>query len=82
VLVESTSALDAAAEYEFFQQFRRLAVGRTTILISHRFSTARMADRIYMLVGSRITEAGSHAQLLQQGGEYARLFELQAGNYC
>jgi ATP-binding cassette, subfamily B, bacterial len=81
VLDEPTSALDAAAEFEVFQQFRRLAVGRTTILISHRFSTVRLADRIYMLSGGRITEAGSHTELLRQGGEYARLYELQAGNY-
>jgi ATP-binding cassette, subfamily B, bacterial len=81
VLDEPTSALDAAAEYEVFQQFRRLAVGRTTLLISHRFSTVRMADCIYLLAGGRIAEAGTHAELLQQRGEYARLFELQAGNY-
>jgi ATP-binding cassette subfamily B protein len=81
VLDEPTSALDAAAEYEVFQQFRHLATRRTTILISHRFSTVRMADRIYMLANGRITEAGSHAELMRQGGEYARLFELQAGNY-
>jgi ATP-binding cassette subfamily B protein len=81
VLDEPTSALDASAEYEVFQQFRQLATGRTTILISHRFSTVRMADRIYLLANGRITEAGSHAELMRQGGEYARLFELQAGNY-
>ncbi len=81
VLDEPTSALDADAEYEVFQQFRRLALGRTTILISHRFSTVRMADRIFMLAGGRITESGSHAELMQRGGEYARLFALQAGNY-
>ena len=56
VLDEPTSALDAEAEYEVFQQFRRLAAGRTTLLISHRFSTVRMADRIYVLAGGRITE--------------------------
>jgi ATP-binding cassette subfamily B protein len=81
VLDEPTSALDAAAEYEVFQQFRHLATGRTTILISHRFSSVRMADRIYLLANGRIAEAGSHAELMRQGGEYARLFELQAGNY-
>ncbi len=81
VLDEPTSALDAAAEYEVFQQFRHLANGRATILISHRFSTVRMADRIYLLANGRITEAGSHAELMLLGGEYARLFELQAGNY-
>jgi len=81
VLDEPTSALDGAAEYEVFQQFRHLATRRTTILISHRISSARMADRIYMLANGRITEADSHVELMQQGGEYARLFELQAGNY-
>jgi ATP-binding cassette subfamily B protein len=81
VLDEPTSALDASAEYEVFQQFRSLAAGHTTVLISHRFSTVRMADRIYLLVGGRITEAGTHAELIQQRGEYARLYELQAGNY-
>jgi ATP-binding cassette subfamily B protein len=81
VLDEPTNALDASAEYEVFQQFRRLALGRTTLLISHRFSTVRMADRIFMLAGGRITESGSHAELMQRRGEYARLFELQAGNY-
>ena len=81
VLDEPTSALYAAAEYEVFQQFRHLATRRTAVLISHRFSTVRTADRIYMLANGRIMEAGSHAELMQQGGEYARLFELQAGNY-
>jgi ATP-binding cassette subfamily B protein len=81
VLDEPTNALDAAAEYEVFQQFRRLALGRTTLLISHRFSTVRMADRIFMLAGGRISESGTHAELMQRRGEYARLFELQAGNY-
>ncbi len=81
ILDEPTSALDAAAEYDVFQKFRQLAAGRTTILISHRFSSVRMADRIYMLAGGRITEAGSHDELMKCGGEYARMFELQAGNY-
>ena len=73
--------MDAAAEYEVFQQFRHLATRRTAVLISHRFSTVRMADRIYLLANGRITEAGSHVELMRQDGEYARLFELQAGNY-
>jgi ATP-binding cassette, subfamily B, bacterial len=81
VLDEPTSALDASAEYEVFQKFRQLADGRTTILISHRFSSVRMADCIYVLGNGRITEAGSHDQLMRRGGEYARMFELQAGNY-
>ncbi|MFH1066934.1 MAG: ABC transporter ATP-binding protein, partial [bacterium] len=81
VLDEPTRALDASAEYEVFQKFRQLANGRTTILISHRFSTVRMADRIYVLANGRIAEAGSHDELMRRGGQYARMFELQAGNY-
>ena len=81
VLDEPTSALDAFAEYEVFQKFRQLAVGRTTILISHRFSSVRMADCIYLLNNGRIAEAGTHEQLMSLGGEYARMFERQAGNY-
>ena len=81
VLDEPTSALDAFAEYEVFQKFRQLAVGRTTILISHRFSSVRMADCIYLLNNGKIAEAGTHEQLMKLGGEYARMFELQAGNY-
>jgi ATP-binding cassette subfamily B protein len=81
VLDEPTSALDAAAEYEVFQMFRALAAGRTTLLISHRFSTVRMADRIFVLADGKIVEAGSHEELLRRGGEYARMFELQASNY-
>lgn len=81
VLDEPTSALDAAAEYEVFQKFRQLAQGRMTILVSHRFSTVRMADCIYVLANGRIAESGSHDELMRRGGEYARMFELQAGNY-
>ena len=81
VLDEPTSALDASSEFEVFQKFRVLAAGRTTILISHRLSTVRMADCIYVLANGKITESGSHEDLMQLGGEYARMFELQAGNY-
>ncbi|NLG29186.1 MAG: ABC transporter ATP-binding protein [Chloroflexi bacterium] len=81
VLDEPTSALDAASEFEVFQRFRDLAGGRTTVLISHRFSTVRMADRIIVLAGGRIAEMGSHDELMQQGGMYARLFEMQAKAY-
>jgi hypothetical protein len=81
VLDEPTSALDAAAEYEVFQKFRQLTQGRAAVLISHRFSTVRQADCIYVLQEGRIAEAGAHTELIRRGGQYARLFELQAGNY-
>ncbi len=81
VLDEPTSALDAQAEFEVFEQFRQLMRGRSTILISHRLSTVRMADRIYVLDGGRIIESGSHDELIALRGKYARLFELQAQPY-
>ena len=81
VLDEPTASLDARAEYEVFEHFRQLAAGRTAILISHRFSTVRMADRIYVLQDGRIVESGSHAELVRQGGLYAQLFEIQARYY-
>ena len=81
VLDEPTSSMDANAEYAVFQNFRQLAAGRTAILISHRFSTVRMADRIYVLKDGRITEGGTHDELMHCGGTYARLFETQAQYY-
>jgi ATP-binding cassette subfamily B protein len=81
VLDEPTGALDARAEYEVFKKFRQLAAGRTVILISHRFSTVRMADRIYVLEDGRIIESGTHDELVSRGGTYARLFETQAQYY-
>lgn len=74
-------ALDAEREYEIFQRFRRLTEGKIALLISHRFSTVRMADRIAVLEGGRLTELGTHADLLDQDGTYARLFHLQAQGY-
>lgn len=81
VLDEPTSALDAKAEYAVFQNFRQLAFGRTAILISHRFSTIRMADRIFVLQDGSITEAGTHDELMNAGGTYAHLYETQAHCY-
>jgi ATP-binding cassette subfamily B protein len=81
VLDEPTSSLDADNEMAVFQRFRELTVGKMAVLISHRFSTVRMADRIYVIEGGRLTEAGSHAELLAREGTYARLFTLQAESY-
>jgi ATP-binding cassette subfamily B protein len=81
ILDEPTAALDAEAEHAVFQRFRALAAGRTTILISHRFPTVRMADRILVLAAGRVIEDGSHAELLAAGRRYAHLFGLQAAGY-
>jgi ATP-binding cassette, subfamily B, bacterial len=81
ILDEPTAALDAQAEHDVFARFRELSAGRTAVLISHRFSTVRMADRILVLEGGRLLEAGSHAALMARGGRYAELFTLQAEGY-
>ena len=81
VLDEPTAAMDAQAEAEVFEHFRQLAQGRITILISHRFSTVRMADRIAVLDQGRIAEYGSHDELMKLDGTYAHLFKLQARGY-
>ena len=81
VLDEPTSSLDAEREYEIFQQFRKLTEGRTAILISHRFSTVRMADRIAVLKEGHLIEMGSHSELLARAGTYAKLFSMQAEGY-
>ena len=81
ILDEPTAALDAEAEYRLFAQFRELVQGKTALIISHRFSTVRMADHIVVLDEGRIIEAGSHAALVAQGGRYATLYEMQAGRY-
>jgi len=81
VLDEPTSAMDAEAEAEVFARFRGLAENRMGIVISHRFSTVRMADEIVVLVGGAVVEQGTHAALMEKNGRYARLFNLQAEGY-
>ncbi len=81
VLDEPTAALDAEAEHTVFERFRELAEGRTTIVISHRFPTVRMARKIVVLDHGSIVESGSHDELVAQGGKYARMFALQAEGY-
>ena len=81
ILDEPSSSMDARAEAALFHDFGEMVAGRIAVLISHRFSTVRMADRILVLENGRIREEGSHEQLLASGGEYAQLFELQAAGY-
>jgi ATP-binding cassette subfamily B protein len=81
ILDEPTAALDARSEREVFERFADLTKEKTTLLISHRFSTVRMADRIFVLEGGRIAEQGSHDQLISDGGRYSEMFELQAAGY-
>jgi ATP-binding cassette subfamily B protein len=81
ILDEPTSALDARAEYQVFERFTELTHGKMAVLISHRFSTVRMADRIVVLDKGEIVEIGSHEELLAKGGRYAELFQLQAMGY-
>ena len=81
ILDEPTAALDARSESEVFQRFADLTKGKMSVLISHRFSTVRMSDRILVLEDGRIAEQGAHNQLLSSGGSYAEMFELQAAHY-
>ena len=81
ILDEPTAALDARSEFEVFQRFKELSAGRTAVLISHRFSSVRMADRILVLADGTVEAMGTHEELLAQGGRYAELFELQAAGY-
>jgi ATP-binding cassette subfamily B protein len=81
ILDEPTAALDARAEYQVFERFADLTEGRTAVLISHRFSTVRMANRIVVLEDGYVTEDGTHDELLMLSGRYAELFTLQAAGY-
>jgi ATP-binding cassette, subfamily B, bacterial len=81
ILDEPTAALDARAEAQLFEAIRTLLAGRSVLLISHRFSSVRTADRIYVLHDGRITEAGTHTELMDAGGRYCELFSLQAAAY-
>ena len=81
ILDEPTAALDARSEFEVFQRFKELSQGKTAVLISHRFSSVRMADRILVLADGKVEAAGTHEELVAQPGRYAELFELQARRY-
>ena len=81
ILDEPTAALDARSEYEVFERFKELSDNKTAVLISHRFSSVRMADRILVLADGKVEASGTHAELMAQGGRYAELFELQAAGY-
>jgi ATP-binding cassette subfamily B protein len=81
ILDEPTAALDARSEFEVFQRFKELSEGKTAVLISHRFSSVRMADRILVLADGTVEAMGTHEELLRQRGRYAELFELQAAGY-
>jgi ATP-binding cassette subfamily B protein len=81
ILDEPTAALDARAEFEVFRRFKELSKGKTAVLISHRFSSVRMADRIFVLADGKVAASGTHEELVSQPGLYAELFELQAAGY-
>ena len=81
ILDEPTAALDARAEFEVFQRFKELSKGKTAVLISHRFSSVRMADRIFVLLDGKVEAVGTHEELVSKPGRYAELFELQAAGY-
>lgn len=81
ILDEPTAAMDARAEHELFASLRTVLAGRSALVVSHRFSTVRTADRIYVLESGRVVEQGDHDALMALGGRYAELFRLQASAY-
>ncbi|GET44321.1 ABC-type multidrug transport system, ATPase and permease component [Microseira wollei NIES-4236] len=81
ILDEPTAALDAEAEYQLFRRFRELVAGKTALLISHRFSTVRMADQILVIEDGQVTESGSHTELMALKGRYATMYNMQADRY-
>jgi ATP-binding cassette subfamily B protein len=81
ILDEPTAALDARSEHEVFERFAELTEGKMALLISHRFSTVKMADRILVIENGKIAEQGQHHDLIEQSGHYAEMYELQAANY-
>jgi ATP-binding cassette subfamily B protein len=81
ILDEPTAALDARSEHEVFQRFSELTTGKMALLISHRFATVKMADRILVLKDGMVAEEGNHEKLIAVGGHYAEMYELQAANY-
>ena len=81
ILDEPTAALDARSEFEVFERFKELSKGKTAVLISHRFSSVRMADRVFVLLNGKVEAAGTHDELMSKPGLYAELFELQAAGY-
>jgi len=81
ILDEPTAALDTEAEYEIYHHFKELVAGKACLLISHRFSSVRMADKIAVLDNGCISEVGSHSELVAKGGKYAKLFNMQAEQY-
>ena len=81
ILDEPTAALDPIAESEMYERYHELVHGRTAVFISHRLSSTRFCDRILFLENGRITEEGTHGELMQRGGAYAELFSIQARYY-
>jgi len=81
ILDEPSSSLDAKTEYEIFKQFKEISKGKTSIIISHRFSTVKMADYIYVMEKECIAEEGTHDELIRKGGKYAAMYQMQASNY-